>query len=98
MQRFAGSCSPEQLLSLQKVFDLIWMELRANGSANYTGPTDPDALREEIARRVFAHHDGADGNADDITRQVLISFGVQTDVLQPQAERGSGAAKPKGVQ
>src|SRR5687767_13830370 len=98
MLKFAGTCSPEQLLSLQKVFDLIWMELRANGSANYTGPTDPDALREEIARRVLAHHDGADFKADDITRQVLSSFGVQTDVLPPQAERGNGAAKPKGVQ
>jgi hypothetical protein len=98
MQRFAGSCSPEQLLSLQKVFDLIWMELRANGSANYTGPNDPDALREEVARRVLAHHDGADFKADEITRQVLSSFGVQIDVLQPQAERGNGAAKPKSAQ
>ncbi len=73
------------------------MELRSNGSANYTGPADPDALREEIARRVLAHYDGADFEADDITRQVLSSFGVQTDVLQPQAARGNGAAKPKGV-
>jgi hypothetical protein len=97
MQKYAGSCSPEQLLALQKVFHLIWMELRANGSTNYIGPGDPDALREEIARRVLAHDDGADAKADDITRQVLSSFGVQTDVLQPQAERGNGAAKPEGV-
>jgi hypothetical protein len=96
MQKYAGSCRPDQLLVLQKVFDLIWMELRANGSANYTGPSDPDALRAEIARRVLAHHDGADVKADDITVQVLSSFGVQADVLQPQAVRGNGAAKPKG--
>jgi len=48
MQRYAGSCSPEQLHRLQKIFDLICMELRANGQSNYTGPMDPDGLREEI--------------------------------------------------
>jgi hypothetical protein len=51
MKNQTGSCSPEQLLALQKVFDLIWMELRFGGSNNYTGPSDPEALREEIARR-----------------------------------------------
>jgi hypothetical protein len=55
-------------------------------------------LRAEIARRVLAHHDGADVKADDITVQVLSSFGVQADVLQPQAERGNGAAKLKSAQ
>jgi len=27
MQKFAGTCSPEQLHTLQTIFDLIWMEL-----------------------------------------------------------------------
>jgi hypothetical protein len=76
MQRYAGSCSPEQLHTLQKIFDLIWMDLRSNGSSRYTGPLDPDALREEVARRVFSHFNGDDTNADDITQRVLSSFGV----------------------
>jgi hypothetical protein len=60
------------------------MDLRANGSSNYTGPSDPEALREEIARRVLAQHDGDDVNA------MLGSFGVPTDVLKPQTTRGQG--------
>jgi hypothetical protein len=78
MQNFAGSCNPEQLHTLQRVFDLIWMELQANKFANYTGPSDPDAVRNEIARRVFDEFgfDGADG--DEITRRVLKSFGIDT--------------------
>ncbi len=97
MKNQTGSCSPEQLLALQKVFDLIWMELRFNGSTNYTGPSDPEALREEIARRVLAEHDGNDVNSDAIAKRVLASFGVQTDVLQPQSARGNGMAKGLGT-
>jgi hypothetical protein len=82
MKNQMGSCSPEQMLALQKVFDLIWMELRFGASTNYTGPTDPDALREEIARRTIAAYDGNDVNSDDIAQRVLASFGIQTEVLQ----------------
>lgn len=70
------------------------MELRANGHSNYIGPSDPDALREEIARRVLGHHDGDDlVNAEQITKRVLGSFGVQTEVLPPRVGRGNGATK-----
>ena len=77
MLKFAGSCSPEQLHTLQKIFDLIWMELRASTMSNYSGPADPDALRDEIARRVFNQHDGKEIDAHEMTREVLSSFGVE---------------------
>jgi len=70
------------------------MELRANGHSNYIGPSDPDALREEIARRVLGHHDGDDVvDAEDITKRVLGSFGVQTEVFGPRAGGANGATK-----
>lgn len=95
MQRFASSCTPEQLQTLQKIFDLIWMELQANGHSNYTGPSDPDALREEIARRVLGSHDGDDVlDANDITKRVLASFGVHTDLLSASVDRANDATKP----
>lgn len=77
MLTFAGSCSPEQLHTLQKIFDVIWMELRASTMSNYSGHSDPDALRDEIARRVFSQHDGKEIDADEITRRVLSSFGAE---------------------
>ena len=95
MQRYAGSCSPAQLLTFQKVFDLVWMELRANGSSNYTGPNDPDDLRQEIARRVLAYDDALE--TDVISRLVLSSFGVPTDALERQPTIGNGAGKPSAA-
>jgi hypothetical protein len=77
MLKFAGSCSPEQLHTLQKVFDLIWMELRASTMSNYSGPSDPDVLRDEIARRVLGQFNGNGIDADEITKQVLGSFGLK---------------------
>jgi hypothetical protein len=86
MQKFAGSCTPEQLHTLQRVFDLIWMELRANGHADYNGPSDPDA-------RVFAEYDGDDVIADNITQRVLGSFGVSADRIRSQSVHTNGVAK-----
>jgi hypothetical protein len=77
MQTFAGTCSPGKLHTLQKIFDLIWMELRASSMSNYRGPSDPDALRDEIARRVFNQYDGTEIDAHEMTRRVLGSFGVE---------------------
>jgi hypothetical protein len=87
MQRYAGVCGPEELGTLQKVFDLIWMELRANGTKNYTGPADPDALREEIARRVFDLYKTNEGTSDDIASAVLHSFGVPMNLSHPTYTR-----------
>src|SRR5687768_3179190 len=95
MQNLAGACSPEQLHMLQKIFDLIWMELRATSHSNYTGPSEPDALREEIARRVIGQFDGG-LDADEITRRVLSSFGIEAGFLRSQPARGNGATKPDG--
>jgi hypothetical protein len=92
MQKFAGSCSPEQLHTLQKMFDLIWMELRASTSSTYSGPSGPDALRNEIARRVLGNYKGAEVDADQITERVLSSFGIETGILRPTA-RGRGALR-----
>lgn len=84
MQEYAGMYSPEQLHTLQKAFDLIWMELRANGHSNYIGPSNPDNLREEIARRVLDNHDRNEVDSEQITKRVLSSFGIETDTLHPR--------------
>ena len=76
MRKYADSCNPERLHTLQKIFDLIWIELRANGSSNYTGPMNPDALREEIARRVLGRYDAHDFKADEIVQTVLTTVGI----------------------
>ena len=76
MRKFEGSCSPEQLHTLQSIFDQIWMELRASSMSSYRGPSDPDDLRDEIARRVLDGYGGDGASSDDIIRQVLTSFGI----------------------
>ena len=93
MQKYAGTCSPEQLQTLQKIFDLIWMELRSSTHSSFNGPSDPDALRAEIASRVLSHHDGDDLDAEHITERVLSSFGIETNILHPPARGGNGAMK-----
>jgi len=93
MQKFAGSCSPEKLHTLQKIFDLIWMELRASTASTFNGSSDPDALRNEIARRVLGNYKGAEVDADQITRRVLSSFGIETGVLRPTTP-GTGLRWP----
>jgi len=93
MQRFAGTCSPEQLQTLQGIFDLIWMELRASTTSNYNGPSDPDALREEIARRVLGQFDGDGLDADEITERVLSSFGMEVDHLRSPGPINSDSGK-----
>lgn len=92
MQQHTGSCSPEQLRTLQKIFDLIWMDLRSNGSSNYNGPSDPDALRDEIARRVFGQLDSDGFTADNITQRVLSSFGISADSIRAQTVRTNGGS------
>jgi hypothetical protein len=67
--------TPEQAQG-QKIFDLIWMELRQNGGVNFFGPLEPDVLREEIARRVAHHSNGGNSHPDDVTQSVLNSFGI----------------------
>ena len=85
MQRFAGSCSPEQLHTLQSIFDQIWMELRENSISSYSGPSDPDVLRDQIARRVLDHYDGDGISSDVIIRQVLAGFGIERPILPAPA-------------
>jgi hypothetical protein len=76
MQRDAGSCSPEQLHALQVIFDIIWMDLRAEGLKAFSGPTDdPEALRTQIAQRVMEHAT-TETSDDDIIGKVLESFGI----------------------
>jgi hypothetical protein len=88
MLKFAGSCSPEQLQTLQRIFDLIWMELRANGASRFNGPSDPDSLRDEIARRVLGQYDGDGLDAEHTTQRVLRSFGIEASNLYPQVRNG----------
>jgi hypothetical protein len=92
MQKFAGSCSPEQLNILQTVFDFIWMELRASSNPGYSGPSDPEALRNEIAQRVFSLY-GAEGiGPDQIAGLVLASFGIDGSGL----DRGQLSKQSRG--
>jgi hypothetical protein len=89
MPKFTGTCSPEQLHTLQSIFDLIWMELRASSTGSYSGPSDPDALHDEIAKRVLSHSTGDAADRNRIVRQVLASFGID----RPSAcEQGSSAS------
>ena len=85
MQKFAGLCSPEQLHALQSIFDLIWMELRESSTSRYSGPSDPDDLRDEIARRVLDHYDGNGTPSNEIIGHVLVSFGM-TGQEQPSQQ------------
>jgi hypothetical protein len=92
MHKFAGSCSPEQLHTLQTIFDLIWMELQETTTSKYNGPTNPNALRDEIARRVLGQFDGEELDAEAVTRHVLASFGITGRGLDhPSSVRGNGA-------
>jgi hypothetical protein len=73
MQSHAGSCSPETLVRLQKVFDAVWLELKARRSP-HTFPWATEATRYTIANLVFRHVNEADRDAELIKRQVLQRF------------------------
>jgi hypothetical protein len=70
MQRYAGSCSPEQVHVLQQVCDTVLEELRAKGNAS------TELLRDIIARRVMSQFYGDDFEPQESTRLVLQSFGI----------------------
>jgi hypothetical protein len=93
MHKFAGSCTPEQLHTLQTIFDLIWMKLQETSASRYDGPTDPNALRDEIARRVLGQFDGGDPDAETVTRHVLASF--ERRAPHRASVRGNGATKDR---
>jgi hypothetical protein len=96
MQKFVGSCSSEQLHTLQSIFDLIWMELRASSTSNYSGPSDPDVLRDEIARRVIDRYNGDDATpSHQIVTQILASFGIERPAVAAPAKANSDG---KGAQ
>jgi hypothetical protein len=80
-QADTGPYSSEQMYTLRKILDLIWMELRASGDSNFSGPTDPDALRDEIARRAMIYFNAGE-NPDNITQSVLSSFGLESEGLK----------------
>jgi hypothetical protein len=80
-QADTGPYSSEQMYTLRKILDLIWMELRANGDSNFSGPTDPDALRDEIAHRATRYFNAGE-NPDSITQLVLSSFGMESEGLK----------------
>lgn len=70
MQTFSGSCSPERLRTLQKIFDAVWLKVQT-GAYRTT-----EALRDEIARRVAKHVNDVDPRPDEIAKAVLNSLTV----------------------
>ena len=83
MQKYAGQCTPEQLLLLQQAFDSIWAKRTSDG---FKGPTHPHMLREEIAIRLMDDFRAHTFDADEGANRVLASFGVgpgpQANVVQ----------------
>jgi hypothetical protein len=83
MQKYAGQCTPEQLLLLQQAFDTIWAKRTSDG---FKGPTHPHMLREEISIRLMEDFRAHSFNVDESANRVLVSFGVspvpQANVLQ----------------
>jgi len=73
MRNELSSIDPEQLCTLQMIFNQAW--LRANGSIDINASTDWEALRNEIACRVM---DYAQTNLsdDEVIRAVLNSLGI----------------------
>jgi hypothetical protein len=63
------------------------MELRAKGFDKFEGPSDPDALRLEIASRVFEQVVNEDLNAEQITQRVLSSFGIEINAKRADSAR-----------
>lgn len=49
-------CGPDQLRTLQSIFDHVWIELRANGT--FSGPTKPETVHGKIAHRVLGYEIG----------------------------------------
>lgn len=95
MLKLPGTCSPEQLHTLQSIFDLIWMELRASRTSSYSGSSNSDTLREEIARRVLDRWDGDETPPDEIIQQVLASFGINKSA---QAKENANTHRRAGAQ
>ncbi len=57
MQRvYPRYCGPDQLRTLQSIFDHVWIELRANGT--FSGPTVPETVHGKIAHRVMGYEIG----------------------------------------
>jgi hypothetical protein len=69
LQSHAGSCSPEALARLQRIFDAIWLELEAKKSP-HTFPWAVEAARYTIARLVLQHVNNVK-DAEHIKREVL---------------------------
>jgi hypothetical protein len=82
-----GWYSPEQLQTLQKIFDEIWMEFRAKGLGKLDRPSDRDALRAEIACRIFKQLDKETFKAEEITQHVLSSFGMEIEGIRAGKSR-----------
>jgi hypothetical protein len=69
MQSHAGSCSPEALGRLQKVFDAVWLELEQQKSS-HTFPWAIEATRYTIAQLVLQHATN-EKDAEHIKSKVL---------------------------
>jgi hypothetical protein len=73
MRNDLSAINPEQLCTLQTIFNQAW--LRANGSININASTDWEALRNEVVCRVmdYAHTNLTD---EEIVSAVLTSLGI----------------------
>jgi hypothetical protein len=63
-----------------QLVDNLWQNLRSKAYGSHTGPSDPQALRDEITRHVLECVERGLSD-DDIIDFVLASFGVRRGLL-----------------
>jgi hypothetical protein len=100
---YPRSCSPDQIRTLQFIFDQICMELRDNGT--FTGPPDPNTahgkisrqvMRYEIGRQVMSYADDDQMTDGEITQAIVnrmsSSYRLEPSLNEPPTFRKPGAA------
>jgi hypothetical protein len=66
----SGAYSPEQLSSLQRIFDAIWLELESKAS-RHTFPWQAQAARYQIAGFLLAYANDRELDVEQIKHEIL---------------------------
>src|SRR5215216_3762515 len=91
MQRYLSSCSPGQVHMLQKICDIVQLELQARGGVNSTA-----LLRDIITRRVLSHFYDETFNMETAAEAVILSFsaGLGEGMVPPVSKEVERALVP----